>query len=155
MERRIAEVSIGPADGTTSKGSKTRKTTLSTETDCPLNGVNFIELHQEQGHDVRIFRYYDDKTLCSTIYADFTDQMLVVENEDVLSIKTAFGNNRKPNWGDFQNFLAERCIPRQRAGLLEYLEAWGLEEYDPISIIQKTEGRMAEDQQWITIEVCQ
>ena len=155
MERRIAELSIGPAGETASKGSKTRKTILPTETDCSLNGVNFVELHQEQGHDVRILRYYDDKTLCSTIYADFTDQTLVVENEDVLMIKTAFGNNRQPNWRDFQNFLLERCIPRQRAGLREYLEAWGLEEYDPILIIQKTEGRMAEDQQWLTIEVCQ
>lgn len=155
MERRISEMRVGSADGTASKGSKTCKTTLPTETDRPLNGVNFIELHQEQGHDVRILRYYDDKTLCSTIYADFTNQTLVVENEDVLMIKTAFGNNRKPNWSDFQNFLSERCIPRQRAGLREYLEAWGLEEYDPVSIIQKTEGRMAEDQQWLTIEVCQ
>lgn len=154
MERRISEMRVGSADGTASKGSKTCKTTLQTETDRPLNGVNFIELHQEQGHDVRILRYYDDKTLCSTIYADFTNQTLVVENEDVLMIKTAFGNNRKPNWSDFQNFLSERCIPRQRAGLREYLEAWGLEEYDPVSIIQKTEGRMAEDKQWLTIEVC-
>ena len=40
-----------------------------------------------------------------------------------------------PDWKDFQNFLAECCIPRQRAGLREYLEALGLAEYDPLAII--------------------
>ena len=54
---------------------------------------------------------------------------------------------------DLADFLAERCIPRQRAGLREYLEALGLDEYDPFAIIEKTGGRMAEDQQWLTIEV--
>jgi hypothetical protein len=29
----------------------------------------------------------------------------------------------------------------------------GLDEYDPLAIIEKTGGRMAEDQQWLTIEV--
>ena len=42
-------------------------------------------------------------------------------------------------------------MPRQRAGLREYLEALGLEEYDPLAIIKKTGGRMAEDQQWLEI----
>ena len=91
--------------------------------------------------------------LCSTIYADFTAQTVVVENQPVPPIKTAFGNNLLPAWEDFQRFLEERCIPRQRAGLREYLEALGLEEYDPLAIIEKTGGRMAEDQQWLAIEV--
>ena len=78
---------------------------------------------------------------------------MVVENQAVPTIKTAFGNNLLPNWEDFQRFLEDRCIPRQRAGLREYLETLGLDEYDPLAIIEKTGGRMAEDQQWLTIEV--
>ena len=66
-------------------------------------------------------------------------------------VKTAFGNNPHPTWDDFQAFLEERCIPRQRAGLREYLEAIGVAEYDPLQIIQKTKGRMAEDQQWLEV----
>lgn len=31
-------------------------------------------------------------------------------------------------------------------------EAIGLEEYDPVEIIRKTAGRMAEDQQWLEVE---
>ena len=78
---------------------------------------------------------------------------MVVENQAVPTIKTAFGNNLLPNWEDFQRFLEVRCIPQRRAGLQEYLETLGLDEYDPLAIIKKTSGRMAKDQQWRTIEV--
>jgi hypothetical protein len=44
-------------------------------------------------------------------------------------------------------------VPRQRAGLREYLEALGVDQYDPIAIIEKTAGRMAEDNQWLSIEM--
>jgi hypothetical protein len=33
----------------------------------------------------------------------------------------------------------------------EYLEAIGVAEYDLLQIIQKTQGRMAEDQQWLEV----
>ena len=48
-------------------------------------------------------------------------------------------------------FLEERCVPRQREGIREYLETLGLDEYDPWEIIKRTQGRMAEDQQWIEV----
>ena len=118
-----------------------------------LSGPDFAERQLAQSHEVRILRFYDRDDLCSTIYADFTAQTVVVENQEVPTIKTAFGNNLLPNWEDFQRFLEDRCIPRQRAGLREYLENLGLDEYDPLAIIEKTGGRMAEDQQWLTIEV--
>lgn len=177
MERRAARINISSAGGTASKNSKTCKVTLPTTwieamgvTDekreleltfdgtkiilsCCLNGTEFAAQQKARCHSIRILRLYDKDSLCSTIYADFTEQTLVVENQAVPLIKTAFGNNLLPTWEDFQSFLAERCIPQQRAGLREYLEALGLEEYDPLAIIEKTGGRMAEDQQWLTIEV--
>ena len=66
--------------------------------------------------------------------------------------KTAFGNNKLPTWEDFMNFLEERCIPKERSGIREYLEAIGVAEYNPLEIIKKTKGKMAEDKQWIEIE---
>ena len=39
----------------------------------------------------------------------------------------------------------------ERAGIREYLEALGLVEYDPLEIIKRTQGRMAEDDQWIEV----
>ena len=116
------------------------------------NGPDFAAQWRSLGHDVRILRFYDGEQLCSSIYADLTKQRIMVENQAVALVKTAFGNNVQPDWADFQDFLSERCIPRQRAGLREYLGALGLEEYDPWAIIEKTGGRMAEDQQWLTIE---
>ncbi len=116
------------------------------------NGPDFAAQWRSLGHDVRILRFYDGEQLCSSIYADLTKQRIMVENQAVALVKTAFGNNVQPDWADFQDFLSERCIPRQRAGLREYLGALGLEKYDPLAIIEKTGGRMAEDQQWLTIE---
>lgn len=177
MEHRNAKVNISAAGGTAAKNSKTCKVTLPTtwletigiteehrELDLTfdgttitlsrrLSGPDFAKQRQALGHEVRVLRFYDSDTLCSTIYADFTEEAVVVENQAVSPIKTAFGNNLFPEWKDFRRFLEERCIPRQRAGLREYLEALGLDEYDPLAILEKTGGRMAEDQQWLTIEV--
>jgi len=179
MERRTAKVNVSAAGGTAGKGARTCKVTLPTlwvealgicearrELELAfdgtritisrrLRGPEFAEQQRSCGHEVRILRLYDRDVLCSAIYADFTGRTLLVENQDVPPVKTAFGNNRSPTWEDFQRFLAERCVPRQRAGLREYLEALGLEEYDPLSIIERTGGRMAEDEQWLTIEVVQ
>jgi len=176
MERRTAKVNVSAAGGTAGKGARTCKVTLPTSwveamgiresrreleltfdgtkiiLSRRLSGPEFTERQHSCGHEVRILRLYDKGALCSTIYADLTGRTLVVEDQDVSPVKTAFGNNRSPTWEDFQRFLAERCVPRQRAGLREYLEALGLEEYDPLSIIEKTGGRMAEDEQWLTIE---
>lgn len=177
MEQRIAKVSIGSAGGTAAKGAKTYKVPLPTawmkkmgidesqrELELAfdgeqillsrrLDGQKFAAQQKALGHDVRILRFYDSSTLCSTIYADFTEQRLVVENQNVPLIKTAFGNTAFPTWKGFWRFLEDRCIPRQRAGLRTYLEVLGLEKYDPLAIIEKTEGRMAEDEQWLSIEV--
>ena len=57
-----------------------------------------------------------------------------------------------PDWTDFEVFLEERCVPESRSGIREYLEALGLDRYDPLEIIKKTGGRMAEDEQWIKTE---
>lgn len=177
MEHRYAKVNISTAGGTAAKNSKTCKVTLPTtwleemgvtekqrELELTfdgttitlsrrLSGPDFAKQQLLLGHEIRVLRFYDSDTLCSTIYADFTRQSVVVENQAVSPIKTAFGNNPLPDWNDFRHFLEERCIPSQRAGLREYLETLGLDEYDPLSILERTGGRMAEDQQWLTIEV--
>ena len=168
MEKRTAKVNISAAGGTAAKGSRTCKVTLPTtwledmgvsesrrEVELSFDGekitVSRPDASSDAGHNVRTFRFYDGQRLCTTIRADFTARTVSVENHVAAPVKTAFGNNPHPTWADFQAFLEERCIPRQRAGLREYLEAIGVEEYDPLQIIQKTKGRMAEDQQWLEI----
>jgi len=177
MEKRTAKVNISSAGGTASKGAKTCKVTLPTSWVALLGidkesrelviafdgkqiilsrylpGEDFAVDKLEKKHDVRLFLLYDRDKLCTAIYTDFDDETLVVENHVSNPVKTAFGNKALPTWDDFQAFLEERCIPRERAGLLEYLEAIGVGAYDPIEIIKKTAGRMAEDDQWLKMEV--
>ena len=175
MERRIAKVNISSAGGTASKGSRTCKVTLPTSwmdafgidseqrelelvfdgnrimLSRYLTGKEFSEQKLAMGHDLRVFRFFDGERLCTTIYANFTNTTLLSENYVVDPVKTAFGNMKNPEWDDFMRFLEDRCVPRERAGLREYLEAIGVGAYDPIEIIQKTSGRMAGDDQWLEV----
>jgi len=176
MWKRNAKVNISSAGGTASAGSKTYKVTLpnawmatlgideeSRELELTFDGVQitlsrflsgeeFAKWSLNRKHDVRLLRFFDGNRLCTTIYADFADEKVTAENHIRDPVKTAFGNNFPPTWEDFQFFLQERCIPRQRSGLREYLEAIGVGEYDPVEIIGKTAGRMAEDNQWLEME---
>ena len=177
VDKRIGNIIIQTPGGTAAKGSKTYKVSLPSswikelgidaedrQVELSFDGKTitiskrltlseFISQKSKAGHRLLQFSYYDGDILYSLIAADYTDQTLCAENDVSDVIKTAFGNNEIPTWDDFQNFLEERCIPRARAGLREYLEALGLDEYDPLEIIKKTSGRMAEDNQWIKIKV--
>ena len=102
-------------------------------------------------HSILILYYYNGQTLCTKICADQTIQRLAIENLASDPLSTAFGVNEEPDWGDLEDFLESRCVPRQRDGLSRYLAQLGLEQYDPLEIIRKTEGRMAEDHFWIKI----
>ena len=177
MEKRIAKVNISSAGGTAAKGAKTCKITLPNTwiealgigagrrelelafdgnhiiLSRSLSGEEFRARKQAQGHDVRLFRFFDGDELCTTICADFTDESLMVVNHANNPVITAFGNCARPTWEAFHAFLEERCVPRQRDALREYLEAIGVDEYAPLEIIKKTAGRMAEDNQWLEMEL--
>ena len=44
---------------------------------------------------------------------------------------------------EFYKWLEDcRCIPRNRGNIDSMLKMWGLDEYNPLYIVQKTEGRM-------------
>ena len=117
----------------------------------PREYAAFLNHARDEKHDLLILHYYDDETLCTKICVDQTARRLAIENktDDILS--TAFGVNQMPNWEDLMSFLESRCISRQRDGLQYYLAQLGLERYDPLAIIRKTAGRMAEDACWIKI----
>lgn len=177
MEIRQGKLIVGAAGGTAAGGAKTYKVSLPSvwlreiglggeqrQLELSFDGEQicirrresfqtFAETRKRKGHDVRLLRYYDRQTLCTEICTDFTEKSLRVRNHTTQWVKTAFGRNETPSWEDFLFFLQERCVPRTRAGLREYLEALGIAEYDPLAIIEKSAGRMAEDAQWIEMEV--
>ena len=176
MEHRTGKIIISVAGGTASAGAKTYKISIPSiwvnemglneskrEIELAFDGKtisvtarlstgDFVKQKKAANHDVRRINFYDGNELCSAVYADFSDMTLRAENFTSDIVKTAFGNNIFPAWKDFEDFLEERCVPRERSGIREYLEALELDEYDPIEIIRKTGGRMAEDEQWLTIE---
>lgn len=176
MEHRTGKVIVSTAGGRAALGSKTYKVSIpslwikemgidenkrNVELMFDGNGIyitaeksieEFISQKKTMGHNLKKLSFYDDKELCSVICADFTDKTLKAQNHTDDIVRTAFGNNKLPTWEDFMDFLEERCIPKERSGIREYLEAIGIAEYNPLEIIKKTKGKMAEDNQWIEIE---
>lgn len=111
----------------------------------------FISLAMKNKHNIKRLNYYNGNELCTSIYADFTNKSIRVENENKPNILLAFGKNDLPTWDDFENFLAERCVPKSRDGLKYYMDELGVSEYSPFEIIKKTNGRVAEDNQWLEV----
>lgn len=177
MEKRIGNVIIQTPGGTAGKNSSAYKVSLPSswikelgiskddrQLELCFDGTSitiskrlgiqdFIRINKGKGHDLLLLYYYDHERLCSTIAADYTTCALCIEDHVSDVLHTAFGNNKAPTWEDYLAFLEDRCIPRTRAGLQVYLGAIGVGEYDPLEIIKKTSGRMAEDHQWLSLEV--
>ena len=88
---------------------------------------------------------------CTVILVNFKDRKIAVQNETDDVLHRAFGVKVRPTWADFEDFLESRCFPRTREGLRMILKELGLDDYDPLAIVEKTQGRMAEDFQWLKI----
>ena len=109
-----------------------------------LSFFEFLEANRQTGHKLFLLSCYSGSVLCARIAADDTTKKIHVENLISDFLKLPFGNNQDPGWEDYLYFLESRCIPKTRAGLREYLETIGVDHYDPLEIIRKTQGRMAE-----------
>ena len=173
METRNAKLIVNKSGGTASEKSKTYRVTI------PNSWVEQLGISEENreielsfdGAEITVRRkqtlqeyknthnrnkllqlqFYHGDSLCTTILADETAKKVLIENHTDNPLYTAFGVNENPGWQDYQIFLEERCIPKSRAGLKEYLNAIGVDEYNPVEIIRKTKGRMAEDQSWLEV----
>ncbi len=167
METRNTKIITGSAGGTASKSSKTYKISIPSKwvkelsleqknivivfdgksiTIKPKETLNeFISAKQNMGHKLMMIKVFEKDTLRSAICADFTDKTVIHKDYTDNAIKTPFGNNTNPSFEDFEDYLKERCISENRAGLQEYLDVLNLDKFDPIEIIKKTKGIMAED----------
>ena len=174
METRKAKLIVGSAGGTAGKGSKTYKISI------PSKWVNEMDLEHKDielcfdgksitvkpqeslsefiggkkalGHKLIKLSVFDGDDLCSVICADFTDKTVKHEDHTKNCMKTPFGNNKNPDFSDFESFLEERCIPESRAGIREYLNVLNIDSYEPLEIIKKTKGVMAEDNIHLELE---
>lgn len=86
------------------------------------------------------------------IEVDEVGQKVHIKNYAEHLMFRAFGVNENPDYKDYEEFLESRCFPRTRDKMKLVLEDLELPFYDPMLIVEKTEGRMAEDDFWIRIE---
>ncbi len=67
-------------------------------------------------------------------------------------MRRAFGKIESPSYEQYEAFLESRCFPRSRDKMKLMLEELDLPFYDPLLIIEKTQGRMADDDFWLKVE---
>ena len=173
METRNAKLIVNKSGGTASEKSKTYRITIpnswveqlgisedNREIELSFNGSEITVRRKQTMQEYKDthnrnkllqLQFYHGDSLCTTILADETAEKVLIENHTSDPLYTAFGVNNNPDWQDYRSFLEERCIPKSRAGLQEYLNAIGVDEYHPLEIIRKTKGRMAEDQSWLEV----
>lgn len=105
----------------------------------------------EQKYSLRLWYMYKNKK-CTLIDVDEVQQKIRIKNYTNNIMFRAFGANTNPNYVDYEEFLKSRCFPETRDKIKIQLDALGIPFYDPMLIIDKTQGRMAEDDFWIMIE---
>ena len=105
----------------------------------------------EKEMPIRMSYMFRDE-LCTIIDVDEEKRRVNVRNYTNHFLKKAFGNNEHPTYEDYEEFLESRCFLRTRDKMKLILRELDLPFYDPMMIIEKTEGRMAEDDFWIRIE---
>lgn len=110
----------------------------------------FAKKNSIEGYGMRL-EYYCDNELCTEILVDEDTKRLLIINHCMSILHRAFGIVEKPTWEDYEYFLEDRCIPKSRQFLKDYLNYYSIPGYDPISLIEQNHGRMAEDHEWIKI----
>lgn len=104
-----------------------------------------------QTYQMRLwYMHYDD--VCTIIDVDERERVVKIYNYTNDYAFRAFGRNEKPTFEQYEEFLASRCFPSTRDKMKLVLRELDLPFYEPLMIIEKTQGRMAEDNFWIKIE---
>ena len=96
--------------------------------------------------------YMHKQTICTLIDVDEINQKIQIKNYTDNIMFRAFGRTENPDYHQYMEFLESRCFPRTRDKMKLILRDLDLPFYDPFMIIEKTEGRMSEDDFWIRIE---
>ena len=106
---------------------------------------------KEKEYPLRMW-YMHDRAYCTEIQVDDMNRKVKIYNYVDNVVYRAFGVIEKPTYADYEEFLETRCFPSTRDKMKYVLEDLGLPFYDTLMIIEKTEGRMAEDHFWIKLD---
>ena len=121
--------------------------------DLLSDNIELLEKREipEKKYPFRLWYIYKNKK-CTLIDVDDINQKIWTKDYVNNIMFRAFGANRNPTYDDYEAFLKSRCFPETRDKMKIQLDALGIPFYDPMLIIKKTQGRMAEDDFWILIE---
>ena len=116
-------------------------------------GIGNTEIAKQFGVSRQtIYKYiYNAEHFSTVIDIDFKHEIVRIKNYTDRIPLRAFGVVENPSWSDFEEFLKERCLPASRAGLKGILREMEVPFFDPLLIIEKTNGRMAGDHQWVQV----
>lgn len=122
--------------------------------------LKLLEKHPEYVEEIRVpekvcpvrLWYMHNQDVCTLIEVDEASRQVHIKNYTEKLMFRAFGVNEKPDYEAYLEFLESRCFPRSRDKMKLILKDLDLPFYDPFLIIEKTEGKMAEDNFWIKIE---
>lgn len=79
----------------------------------------------------RMFVMFRDK-LATVIIYDEAKKKIEIKNFLQYNYMKAFGVNEEPTWEDFEEFLKDRCFPKNRYDAQDLLQNLGLTEYIPL-----------------------
>ena len=105
----------------------------------------------ERKTPIRLKYYYRDM-LCTVIDVNEMEQRVYIRNYTDNLLYRAFGKNEQPTFSDYEEFLESRCFPKSRDKMKLVLKEYDIPFYDPFLIVEKTGGRMEEDEFHIVIE---
>lgn len=96
--------------------------------------------------------YMHKQDVCTMIDVDFLNKRVKAVNRTDNVLFRAFGTIEYPTWDDLIYFLKERCFSESRGDKKELLCELGIDNYDVFRIVEKTEGRCADDNQYVIIK---
>lgn len=105
----------------------------------------------EKKYPLRMW-YMHEERVCTMIEVDENNRRVFIKNYTNKVMFRAFGKIERPTFEQYEEWLESRCFPKERDKMKLVLKDLNLPFYDPMMIIEKTGGRMAEDKFWIKIE---
>ena len=111
----------------------------------------YLNQAPEDGYTMRMTLMNQNRP-CTAIDVNFLQNKIKIQNYTKDILHRAFGIKEDPTWEDFYVFLQDRCFPKTRGNVKTVLAGLGLQDYDPLQIVEKTNGRTAEDDLWLKFQ---
>lgn len=96
--------------------------------------------------------YMENNDINTVIDVDMLNRKVKFKNYTNKLINRAFGSKESVTYEEYEEFLESRCFPNTRDKMKIELKKLDIPTYDPLLIIEKTKGRIADDDFYIEIE---